>query len=87
MVTFTSMDTNPTSRWGKGGNYNTVSTLIPRAYWEKADLSPISTSEEFANRFDCQTFPRKMSHGKFGAEIELYARCTVNWREVLKQWR
>ena len=72
---------------GTGGNYSTVSTLIPRAYWEKADLSAISTSEEFSNRFDCHTFPHKMSRGKFGAEIELYAKCTVSWREVAKQWR
>ncbi len=71
---------------GAGGNYSLVSTLIPQAYWEAADIGPLATDAQFADRFDCMTFPHQMSDGRFGKEIELYAKCTVIWREVVKQW-
>lgn len=71
---------------GAGRNYSAVSTLIPQTYWEKADFSALATDPQFADRFDCLTFPHQMSGGKYGEDIELYAKCTLNWHEVLKEW-
>jgi hypothetical protein len=71
---------------GEGGNYSMVSTLIPQLYWETADIGPLATDAQFADRFDCLTFPHRMSAGKFGAEINLYTKCTVIWDEVQKLW-
>ena len=71
---------------GAGGNYSLVSTPIPQIYWETADIGPLATDAQFADRFDCLTFPHQMSDGRFGKEIELYAKCTVIWYEITKQW-
>ncbi|HVB18079.1 MAG TPA: hypothetical protein VNF04_16195 [Stellaceae bacterium] len=75
-----------------GGNdgmtaWHSVRSDVPNDYWINADISVLATSEEFSKRLGLNTFPQKLSNGKFTSEkIFLYAGLIGDWQEVQSLW-
>ena len=68
-------------------SWSLVSTAIPKAYWELADINSLATAITCADQFVGHTFPHRLSDGRFTQEkIAYYAKLTANWSEVKKMW-
>lgn len=68
-------------------SWSLVSTAIPQAYWELADINSLATAITCADQFVGHTFPHRLSDGRFTQEkIPYYAKLTANWSEVKKIW-
>ena len=64
-----------------------VSTAVPQAYWELAEIAVGATAMTCADQFWVHTSPHRLSDGRFTNEkISYYAKLTANWSEVEKIW-
>jgi hypothetical protein len=67
-------------------SWSFVSTLIPRGYWELADLTETAYAG-YAEDFLPHTREHRLSDGRFTNEkIQYYAKTSANWSEVIKTW-
>jgi hypothetical protein len=68
-------------------SWSLVSTAVPQAYWELAEITVGATVKTSADQFAVHTFPHRLSDGRFTQEkIPCYAKLTANWSEVKKIW-
>jgi hypothetical protein len=68
-------------------SWSLVSTAVPQAYWELAEIAVGATAITCADQFWVHTFPHRLSDDRFTNEkISYYAKLTATWSEVDKIW-
>jgi hypothetical protein len=73
---------NPTAT-----SWSLVSTRVPQAYWEFADITVGATVKSSADRFGPHTLQHRLSDGRFTQEkIPYYAKLMANWSQIKEMW-